>query len=574
MSTGDQSQYIRAKMAERGSNAQSKFMMDGFDRWAESTAPAREGQMEKIAAEPTGSSCGGAMTLSKAKRKLHKLEGVHELEGGVDVMGTINTAIDYARKVREFWDKASKFIDELEKDLNEEILANSVYNKDKGLVDTVNGFLQIMQGFKLYKTQIDAFSAGLKAIGLGKPHGGKLHGGADVTQLGKIAGQIIQWVKWLHTAAKNLRTILKLPSLHPVGGKVIEVLEPVLKLIGASRKRSSSPCMEYCQCDEMDGGARLKISNEFKSPLENMIARKVGKYRAEKPGPTDKYLASLPMGRHEAGREIQRAEEDAMLAYIEKARAVRMAKSAGMPAAAAYLSASGRKRGNAAPMAYELFDEDLRPFYDEDLRPFTEEERSYMDIRSIGGRKKAMHMMPDGSMMPGATHGGAMLAAQLLPLGMDLRHSRDAVQHLARAAQLAAMRGGPSEPVGLGGRAAPSLSRTLQAYNADGMTEMEMKKKAMGGRKRSARKVMVMEPMLGGAFQSCKPGWIDDGLLCRKPINCSGFPLKCEGGEVVPKKRVGGKKPSARGAIVKKVMREQGLSLPQASKYVKDNGLY
>lgn len=535
MSTGDQSQYIRAKMAERGSNAQSKFMMDGFDRWAESTAPAREGQMEKIAAEPTGSSCGGAMTLSKAKRKLHKLEGVHELEGGVDVMGTINTAIDYARKVREFWDKASKFIDELEKDLKEEILANSVYNKDKGLVDTVNGFLQIMQGFKLYKTQIDAFSAGLKAIGLGKPHGGKLHGGADVTQLGKIAGQIIQWVKWLHTAAKNLRTILKLPSLHPVGGKVIEVLEPVLKLIGASRKRSSSPCMKYCQCDEMDGGARLKISNEFKSPLENMIARKVGKYRAEKPGPTDKYLASLPMGRHEAGREIQRAEEDAMLAYIEKARAVRMAKSAGMPAAAAYLSASGRKRGSAALKRID---------YDEDFRPFTEEERSYMDIRSIGGRKKAMHMMPDGSMMPGATHGGAMSAAQLLPLGMDLRHSRDAVQHLTRAAQLAAMRGGPSEPVGL------------------------------GGRKRSARKVMVMEPMLGGAFQSCKPGWIDDGLLCRKPINCSGFPLKCEGGEVVPKKRVGGKKPSARGAIVRKVMREQGLSLPQASKYVKDNGLY
>jgi len=36
----------------------------------------------------------------------------------------------------------------------------------------------------------------------------------------------------------------------------------------------------------------------------------------------------------------------------------------------------------------------------------------------------------------------------------------------------------------------------------------------------------------------------------------------------------GGRKPSARGAIVKKVMAEQGLSLPQASKYVKENGLY
>ena len=42
-------------------------------------------------------------------------------------------------------------------------------------------------------------------------------------------------------------------------------------------------------------------------------------------------------------------------------------------------------------------------------------------------------------------------------------------------------------------------------------------------------------------------------------------------------RKVGGRKtraPSARNAIVKKVMREHGLSLPQASKYVKENGLY
>jgi hypothetical protein len=31
---------------------------------------------------------------------------------------------------------------------------------------------------------------------------------------------------------------------------------------------------------------------------------------------------------------------------------------------------------------------------------------------------------------------------------------------------------------------------------------------------------------------------------------------------------------SARAEIVKKVMKEKGLSLPQASKYVKENGLY
>lgn len=39
-------------------------------------------------------------------------------------------------------------------------------------------------------------------------------------------------------------------------------------------------------------------------------------------------------------------------------------------------------------------------------------------------------------------------------------------------------------------------------------------------------------------------------------------------------RKIGGKKPSARGAIVSKVMKEKGLSLPLASKYVKEHGLY
>jgi len=39
-------------------------------------------------------------------------------------------------------------------------------------------------------------------------------------------------------------------------------------------------------------------------------------------------------------------------------------------------------------------------------------------------------------------------------------------------------------------------------------------------------------------------------------------------------KGLSGGKVSARGLIVKKVMKEKGLSLPQASKYVKENNLY
>ncbi len=42
----------------------------------------------------------------------------------------------------------------------------------------------------------------------------------------------------------------------------------------------------------------------------------------------------------------------------------------------------------------------------------------------------------------------------------------------------------------------------------------------------------------------------------------------------VVKPDVGGKKISERNKVVREVMREKGLSLPQASKYVKDNGLW
>lgn len=49
-----------------------------------------------------------------------------------------------------------------------------------------------------------------------------------------------------------------------------------------------------------------------------------------------------------------------------------------------------------------------------------------------------------------------------------------------------------------------------------------------------------------------------------------------KGGKMEGERKIGGaaKKPSARGAIVSKIMKEKNLSLPMASKYVKEHGLY
>jgi hypothetical protein len=426
MSTGDQSQYVRAKLAERGSRAQAKFMTDGFDRWAESTEPAREGQMDKIPAEPQMASSGGAMTLSKAKQKLLKLQGLHELEGGIsldEIRAEVNKAVGYAKTIREFWQKASKFVDELEMDLKDEILANPKYNTNVNLVKTVEGFLQIINGFKVYKTTIDEFAKGMQALGLGK----KRYGGAmSTSDLAAFAKKAIGWVTWLIKAAQNLRPILGLPSLQPVGKQVLEFLDPVLKLVGGTRRhgrRSSSPCEEkYCQCDDMKGRAAPVTMG----PMRVMS--------------NDDYYYDMQMKKKANSESPKIHYQDVNSPYIPMIQAQKF----------------GGRRGRAAPVT-------MGP-----MRVMSNDD--YYDMQM---KKKANSESPK-------------------------IHYQDV--------------NSPYIPM-------------IQAQK-------------FGGRKRAARKVVVMdEPMLGGA--SC-----------------------------------GGKKPSARGAIVKKVMREQGLSLPQASKYVKDHGLY
>ena len=83
MSTGDQSEYMRGKMAERGTSQGVQFSRDGFDRWAESTAPARAGQMEKMPAETQMVNTGGAMSVAQAKRLAKKYgQSVTDMVGG------------------------------------------------------------------------------------------------------------------------------------------------------------------------------------------------------------------------------------------------------------------------------------------------------------------------------------------------------------------------------------------------------------------------------------------------------------------------------------------------------------
>jgi hypothetical protein len=59
-----------------------------------------------------------------------------------------------------------------------------------------------------------------------------------------------------------------------------------------------------------------------------------------------------------------------------------------------------------------------------------------------------------------------------------------------------------------------------------------------------------------------------------KPISSFSIGAGRPGADGHGIRKIGGKNPSARGAIVSKIMKEKGLSLPMASKYVKEHGLY
>lgn len=256
MSTGDQSQYVRTKLAERGSNAQAKFMMDGFDRWAESTAPAREGQMEKIPAESQMANYGGAMTLSKARQKLLKLEGMHELEGGVDIVPqAVKDAANEAKKMIQVWRGVSERINSFLEELQDQVIDDP--KSSPSLVDFAKKIKGWFNQIKFLKDILDGAAKLAESVGLGKKrkHSVKLRGGASLSwsDLAGYVQQIGTLYMWLKQNAGNMKKILAMKSLQPEGQQILNAINPVLSAIGMGRPggRSASAC---CECDDMKGG--------------------------------------------------------------------------------------------------------------------------------------------------------------------------------------------------------------------------------------------------------------------------------------------------------------------------------
>jgi len=262
MSTSDMTEYLRVKLAERGHESGAKFMEDGFDRWAESTQPARFGQMEKMPSEPSMESHGGAMTVSMAKKYLQDKMGGRrhgELHGGFDLAGNFNAIKNGASQLIKFWREISKFLKELKTELQDEVVVNVELTPQVREAGTL--LLNFLKQLEVVQHVLDGIAHMASYVGLGR------HGGSVAQDFATYGQKVFELYSWIKRNAPNMRVILNLKSLNtpqPFGREIIKVIDPVLKAIGAGRHGGRSMLRDItmsggakCQCPE--GGRRTML---------------------------------------------------------------------------------------------------------------------------------------------------------------------------------------------------------------------------------------------------------------------------------------------------------------------------
>jgi hypothetical protein len=447
MSTGDQTEYIRGKMAERGLRNDAKFMKDGFDRWAESSEPARDGQEEKIPAETQMAGRGGALSLTQAKmleygaKHVGKQVGkkvMKRIKGGDLISEAVEAgkqAVAQAKSIINIWRGISSFIDEFIDELTYEVIKNKEFEtKRPKTVAFAEKIKEWFEKVKVFKDTLDAIASLASSVGLGRSS--RRGGAMTLEDAGKYAKKVAALYMFLKNNAGPMGDILKMRSLQPVGKQIYDVLNPILSAVGINMGSGR-------------GGAQVGFTGEGGvKPIGEDFEEEVS------------YFMDGPYMKAKAGPRKVYAEE-----------------------------VTGRMLGG---MEYAQLPSGFDPSNPLSFMPKPK-------MKKLKGPDGKMYEIPDYRFGNGRKVGGMEYAK--LPSGFDASN--------------------PFMP--------PQLKSRMR-------------------KQRGA---------LGEEFEV--PEFYYEYGSGRRPVGGASC---------------GGKKPSARGAIVKKVMAEHGLSLPQASKYVKEKGLY
>ena len=421
MSTGDQTQYIRGKLAERGVSQGVKFMKDGFDLWAESTAPARVGEMEKEPAEMTNME-GGRMTLHMAKRFQHRRGGAEaeyiaeevdyspaklamKMRGGA-LPKIVEDGINFGRQLVDVYKKVSAWVDEFQQDLQDEVIDNP--SASASLKDFATKLKQYLSTMMAYKSIVDEI---VKVTGAGKRKGGDL--ASTIATATEYAKKIISVAMWFRNNAKNIRLVLSMKSLNVgpgLGKQLLAAIDPFLSVvsIGAALPKvnySMAGAGHTCGCDsgseeEMCGGRRPKRKGRAKPMTAKEIEDAVKKALAEpKEGKISSHVSALVEKAKKLEARRKRTTGGAWYDDVASAFSPQTYASQVSELPEKIMSAGRKhKRKGGVELYYPPPAGGAR----------TGEMHSGLssDIARRVGGKKAEHMMPDGSIMPGATHGG------------------------------------------------------------------------------------------------------------------------------------------------------------------------
>jgi len=522
--------YIRGKLAQRGSQPAAKFMRDGFDVWAESETPARAGQMEKEPAQTQMPNYGGAMNLTAARQKSL---GMDVRGGAIEVPQVIKDAVQQAKNLIQMWRDISAWIDSFISDLQDEIIDNP--KSKPNLVAFAKQLMTMINNVKVYKDTLDTVAAALGAVGLGRRGGRQLRGGMSFEDIGKVAGQIAKIYMWFKNNKSNIEQVLKLKSLQPYGQRVLDAVLPIFAAVGMGR-----------------GGFFGDFGMNFQPQFQDF-----GKM----------YQPAIEYGKI----PVEAAGELAVPDYVKEKRAYLAKQKAQDGMEGSFQMAGGAKYSSCPP---GWTDDGLTCRKDGQVQAKVKiggkacRNRGLFgecwDLPTMKGGKACRNRGAFGECWDGPVN---RVAGRVIPR-KPILDSRGFPTELEPCPSGYIEDGLTCREVVGGGFYSGMMNNAMKAVAKPAMTAVA----------KPAVKYAYKYATKGGAkYEDCPPGYNAKGDLCFNPIrtfkDASGN-YQTEGGQVVGRRKVGGKKPSARGEIVRKVMDQMGLSMIEASRYVKQKGLY
>ncbi len=561
---GDNYEYLRGKIAERGP-LNAKFSKDGFDRWAENTYPARAGQVEKAPTEmPStteartgGKKMGNYMSQQdKMKRECSCSDDEEAMTGGRSYLPALKKG-----------DKPRDLYVQQHPDNNLFYIYDRNHRNMK-VGNTLDG----------YRTEAQA-QADMKRLTGGSFLSALKKGAKTVGKYAKKAAKFV--IKNKDTIKKGIETVREYaPVVRDVykASKSKEGRKALLDAaLGKKKKKDDDDEDDDDEKDdeEVEGGRQM-TPLEYQMELEGPRGGALKRYTVVGPNYDGTYSISGPGVFYSGYKTEGQAQRQAMsfnsgtsggsfLSALKKG-AKTVGKYAKKAAKFVIKNKDTIKKGietvrEYAPVVRDVYKaskskEGRKALLDAALgkkKKDDDDDDDEKDDDEVEGGAFSTGLTPEQEriiLMHGGVHGGSILSA--------LKKGAKTVGKYAKKAAKFVIKNKEAIKKGI---------ETVREY-APVVRDVYKASKSKEGRK------ALLDAALG---KKKKDDDDDDDEKDDDEKEGGAFSTgltREQEQSILKQGGRRGKKPSTRGAIVSKVMREMGLSLPEASRYVKQNGLY